>query len=105
MVKKTKNAFIQTKQDRMCIFKEILFFQSYVQYKIKQTNHLSFASWILVEGTHSRAFFLPQESNESNWQKTNDLLVCFCTVRSFEKASFLEDSHPVSFCLIKNRPF
>ena len=32
-------------------------------------------------------------------------IVCFCIVRSFEKEDFLENSHPVLFCLIKKGSF
>ena len=52
--------------------------------------------------TESRALFIPQDSN---WRKIGELVVYFCTVRSFEEEDFLENSHPVLFCLIKKRSF
>ena len=69
--------FNQAKQDRMQIFKEILFFQRCIPYKNKQRIDLSFASWSLAEVAKEKS------------------IVCLCIVHSFEKEDFLGNSHPV----------
>ena len=86
----------------MRIFEEILFFKAtYNKTTTTTTNKQTNKQFTYLSG-QSRALFLLQKSN---WQKISELFASFCTVRSFEKEDFLQNSHPVSFRLITFRVF
>ena len=76
-----RTLFNQRKQDRMGIFEEILFF--------KATNN--------TKTNKSLTFLLPVAFL---WEDEGTLI---CIVCSFENEGFLENPHPVLFCLIKKQ--
>ena len=91
--KRFKECFLSDKIRQDTNLQANYLFKSYVQYKNKQFTHL------LPVGFMCPLSFARIQLAKDKW------IVCFGIECSFENKDFLENLHPVLFCLIKKHSF